>query len=605
MRLTQAGPIDPFRDCRAPSVSGAVVKWSGTPLDTAYVNDNTLSARVPAALMAICGKYLLTVTNAQSSTASNPYPIIVKPVLKALSPNTLPAGSGGATVTATGLGFSSNASLTLIASGSQRNIPTAYGGPTALGGFVPASDLNGTYPVSLFVTDPTTGAVSQTLPINLTVASVSAILPMNIQAGIIACGLPSPSCFTLQVFGANFVPGVQVLWNGTPLATGYIDGNRVAATVPVPLVHDPGDIGIQVRNPGTTASNSLKLVIGADPFGTTIFSLSPSSVLAGGPSFTLTLTGERFTQSSTVLWVRTPLKTTFVSATQLTAAVPVELLAAEGVSQISVSNPGTSNSVSFPILAATPFVSSINPTSAVAGGPAFTLTVNGSGFIPASRVTGLAGAITTYVNANQLTASVPAAAIANVSEYPIQVVNPGQLFSTEAPIFAVRAATPSITSLGPPSASVGGPDFTLTVSGSNFLSNTTVAWNGAPFATKFVSTGQLTALVPAALIASAGTARVTVTGDSGTSNQLTFTIALAGPATSSAGILNAASSLPAIAPGTLIAIFGSNLATSTAQFSAAPLPMSLATTSVSINGTPAPLLYVSPGQVNAQVPVRN
>ena len=135
--------------------------------------------------------------------------------------------------------------------------------------------MNGTYPVSLFVTDPTTGAVSQTLPITLTFASVSAIFPMNILAGIIACGLPSPSCFTLQVFGTNFVPGAQVLWNGTPLATGYIDGNRLTATVPVPLVHDPGDIGIQVKNPGTTASNSLKLVIGADPFGTTIFSLEP------------------------------------------------------------------------------------------------------------------------------------------------------------------------------------------------------------------------------------------------------------------------------------------------------------------------------------------
>ena len=51
---------------------------------------------------------------------------------------------------------------------------------------------------------------------------------------------------------------------------------------------------------------------------------------------------------------------------------------------------------------------------------------------------------------------------------------------------------------------MGGPDFTLTVNGSNFLSNATVAWNGAPLATKFVSAGQLTALVPAALIASCG-----------------------------------------------------------------------------------------------------
>jgi len=60
--------------------------------------------------------------------------------------------------------------------------------------------------------------------------------------------------------------------------------------------------------------------------------------------------------------------------------------------------------------------------------------------------------------------------------------------------------------------------------------------------------------------------------------------------------------VPAIAPGALIAIFGTNLATSTDQFSSTPLPLSLAGTSVTINGDRVPLLYVSPGQVNAQVP---
>src|SRR6266849_2193347 len=167
-------------------VLGAVVKWSGTPLTPIYVNDNTLSVTVPAVLIAISGKYSLTVGT--NTTVSNGYPIFVKPVLKALSPNLLPAGSGGATVTATGLGFSSNASLILVASGSQTDLPIAYGGPTVLTAFVPASALNGTYPISLIVTD--SAGVSQTLPITLTFASISAISPTNIPAGIIACGLP-------------------------------------------------------------------------------------------------------------------------------------------------------------------------------------------------------------------------------------------------------------------------------------------------------------------------------------------------------------------------------------------------------------------------------
>ena len=58
----------------------------------------------------------------------------------------------------------------------------------------------------------------------------------------------------------------------------------------------------------------------------------------------------------------------------------------------------------------------------------------------------------------------------------------------------------------------------------------------------------------------------------------------------------------AISPGSLISIFGSNLAAITASAPSIPLPMSIADTSVTVNGVPAPLLYESPGQINAQVP---
>jgi uncharacterized protein (TIGR03437 family) len=675
-------------------VSGAVVKWSGTVLNSpAYVNDTTLAVTVPASLIALCGKYFLTVTNPNTNAVSNAYAIVVKPVLSSLSPNVLPAGSGGVTVTATGLGFSSNVYLTLTASGTQTNLATQYVPTTTLYGFVPASALDGTYPVSLVVTDPATGAVSQTLPITLTIASVSSIFPNEIQAGI--------DKFTLTVGGANFAGGVIVLFNGAPLTTTGSSSNIVQATVPAGLVHDavPGGVSIQVKNPGAAPSNAVKLVIDPNPFGTQIISLSPDHAIAGGPPVTLTVTGERFVQGSTVLWVdfRTPLTTTFVSPTQLTATIPASLVATESVAPITVATPGiaNSNTVSFPVVAVSPTISvtgnGISPTSAIAGGPGFTLTVNGDGFIPASKVTGFVGATTTYVSVNQLTVSVPASAIASVGTTVIQVVNPGPLTSPQAPVFTIKAPTPAITSLSPSAVPPGGPDFTLTVNGSNFFpsaavtwngsalattrlsatqmtalvpaaltaaagtakisvvndgpvssnevafsissspapslvslnpsaaapggaaftltvagtlftANSKVQWNGAPLATTFVSASQLTATVPAALIAASGIASVTVTGDGGTSNALAFTIAILTPAISPGGILNAASSLPAIAPGTLIAIYGTNLASATAQFSVAPLPLLLGGTSVSINGTPVPLLYVSPGQVNAQVP---
>ena len=68
------------------------------------------------------------------------------------------------------------------------------------------------------------------------------------------------------------------------------------------------------------------------------------------------------------------------------------------------------------------------------------------------------------------------------------------------------------------------------------------------------------------------------------------------------GVVNAASFNSSIAAGSLISIFGTNLARATVAAQQIPLPLSLADTTVTINGARAPLLYVSPGQINAQVP---
>jgi uncharacterized protein (TIGR03437 family) len=57
-----------------------------------------------------------------------------------------------------------------------------------------------------------------------------------------------------------------------------------------------------------------------------------------------------------------------------------------------------------------------------------------------------------------------------------------------------------------------------------------------------------------------------------------------------------------IAPGTIVQIYGSGLAGQTIAGSTLPLLTSLGGTSVIIGGIEAPLYFVSPGQINAQVP---
>jgi len=75
------------------------------------------------------------------------------------------------------------------------------------------------------------------------------------------------------------------------------------------------------------------------------------------------------------------------------------------------------------------------------------------------------------------------------------------------------------------------------------------------------------------------------------------------PRLSSGGILNGANLASSnFAPGSLITFFGANLASNENQAGGFPLPRRLDDVEVIINGREAPLLFVSPNQINAIVP---
>ncbi len=76
------------------------------------------------------------------------------------------------------------------------------------------------------------------------------------------------------------------------------------------------------------------------------------------------------------------------------------------------------------------------------------------------------------------------------------------------------------------------------------------------------------------------------------------------PVAEAAGVVSAAvsQSFVPLAPGGMISIYGDRLSESTAQASAFPLPTQIGSTRLVMGGRPLPLLYVSPGQINAIVP---
>jgi glucosylceramidase len=82
----------------------------------------------------------------------------------------------------------------------------------------------------------------------------------------------------------------------------------------------------------------------------------------------------------------------------------------------------------------------------------------------------------------------------------------------------------------------------------------------------------------------------------------TYEWAVPVPAFPANGAINAAAPAAALSPGELFSIYGVNLSAQSQQPLLLPLPTTMAAASVQIDGIAAPLVYVSPLQINAQVP---
>ena len=106
-----------------------------------------------------------------------------------------------------------------------------------------------------------------------------------------------------------------------------------------------------------------------------------------------------------------------------------------------------------------PVISSLSPTSATVGGPAFTLTVNGTGFASGAVVVfDNTSATTTFVSSSQLTAMVPANLIANAHTATVQVSNPAVSNTVNFPVNSAGGNGPTIITASPlPGGNVGSP----------------------------------------------------------------------------------------------------------------------------------------------------
>ncbi len=188
-----------------------------------------------------------------------------------------------------------------------------------------------------------------------------------------------------------------------------------------------------------------------------------------------------------------------------------------------------------------PILGSINPSSAVAGSAAVTISASGSGFVSGSTIDWNGSALpSTFVSASQLSASLPASDLAAAGTAKVTVASPapggGMSAALTFTIDPVANPTPAVTSLSPAQYSAGGPAFTLTVTGTGFMSGSQVLWNGIARSATFNSATSLTTQIAASDVATAGTATVAVSNPApggGPSNTVNFAITSASSTASS------------------------------------------------------------------------
>jgi hypothetical protein len=124
---------------------------------------------------------------------------------------------------------------------------------------------------------------------------------------------------------------------------------------------------------------------------TSVSSLSPNTAPAGSSALTITVNGSGFTANSIVLWNGAARTTTFVSATQITAAITAADLAAPGTVSVAVSTNGNVTS-SLPITITGPVLtlssSSLSfPTQTIGTASAtLSFTLQNTGLIPISGI---------------------------------------------------------------------------------------------------------------------------------------------------------------------------------------------------------------------------
>jgi hypothetical protein len=497
--------------------SQSMVMVNGSARPTTFNSETQLSATLAQADIAASGTLAVKVMTPSAPVESNiiNVPIVDPgiPSLTQLSPTSVPAGASATQLRVLGAGFVRDS----VVEWNGAALPTSFLGSGELRVTLPEIELRNAGTALVRVNTPAPGGgVSGNVTFAILAPQTPTITTLD-PAQVIAGG----AAFELVVTGANYIGTSVINWNGSARPT-RLGGSSLIAQIPAADIATAGSASITVVTtaaPATSNAMTLPILAAGTP---TITLLQPESIPARTPGTTVTVLGSNFTAFSSGRWNGSDRQTTYTSPTQLQMYVLPGDLATAGTGTITVANGSlVSGGAALPIDNPTvPQITLLTPASTIAGSNGVELRVDGpaanlpGAFAPTSVINWNGTALpTTYVNATQLRTFLPLSQLATAGAAQVTVTTPAPGGGTSAPAtFLINNPTgPAITSLGPPSATAGSPEFLLAVNGQNFVAGRSIVnWNGTALPTSWNSGTQLSALIPAAEVATAGSAQVTV-----------------------------------------------------------------------------------------------
>lgn len=288
---------------------------------------------------------------------------------------------------------------------------------------------------------------------------------------------------------------------------------------------------------GTTALNSLigkGWVIDVDTPYPVVLSFNPGSGLVGS---SVTITGQYFTNVSSVKFNNVSAAFTVNSSTQITATVPVG--ATTGPIKVTTSTGEDESATNYNVTMLAPVITSFTPIAGLVGD---TVVITGNYFVNVNDVN-FNGTTATYTvdSVTQITATVPVSATTG----PITIVT--DLGSVTSVTNYTPVLAPSITSFTPSSAFA---NTSVQITGSEFAFVSSVAFNNKTASYTVVTSQGIKATIPS--IATTGFITVTTAGGTTTTDPSVFTVIIPSPTITSFNPNNGAT-------GTYVTITGTNL----------------------------------------------